>query len=208
MDYADNGDLQDKIKAQKGKYFTESQILDWFTQLCLAIKHIHDRKILHRDLKTQNIFVTKNGIVKLGDFGIAKCLNLTLDKAKTVVGTPYYLSPEIVQNKPYNFKSDIWSLGIILYEMVALKMPFDATSLPMLSLKIIRGSYNPVPSSFSKDIKNLIACMLQVDASKRPSITELLKLPVIKNRIKGFLDENEYNSEFSHTILHKHVIIL
>ena len=92
--------------------------------------------------------------------------------------------------------------------MVALKMPFDATSLPMLSLKIIRGSYNPVPSSFSKDIKNLIACMLQVDANKRPSITELLKLPVIKNRIKGFLDENEYNSEFSHTILHKHVIII
>ena len=122
MDYADNGDLQDKIKAQKGKYFTESQILDWFTQLCLAIKHIHDRKILHRDLKTQNIFVTKNGIVKLGDFGIAKCLNLTLDKAKTVVGTPYYLSPEIVQNKPYNFKSDIWSLGIIL----SCKSPLSA----------------------------------------------------------------------------------
>jgi len=205
MDFADNGDLHDKIKGQKGKYFSEAQILDWFTQLCLAIKHIHDRKILHRDLKAQNIFITKNGIVKLGDFGIAKCLNLTLDKAITVVGTPYYLSPEIVQNKPYNFKSDIWSLGVILYEMVTLKMPFDATSLPMLSLRIIRGSYNPVPNNFSKEIRSLIAMMLQVDANRRPSINDLLKLPLIKNRIKSFLDENEYNSEFSHTILHKHV---
>jgi NIMA (never in mitosis gene a)-related kinase len=70
-------------------------------QICLAIKHIHDKKILHRDLKSQNVFLTKNGLVKLGDFGIAKCLNYTLEKAKTVVGTPYYLSPEIVENRPY-----------------------------------------------------------------------------------------------------------
>ena len=208
MDYADNGDLQLKIKEQKGKYFSEKQILDWFTQICLAIKHIHDRKILHRDLKTQNIFITKTGMAKLGDFGIAMCLNLTLDFAKTVVGTPYYLSPEIVKNKPYNYKSDIWSLGVILYEMVTLKMPFDATSLPLLSLKILKGTYNAIPGTFSKDIRNLIAIMLQVDANKRPSITELLKLPIIKNRIKTFLNENEYNGEFSHTILHRYVFII
>lgn len=122
MDYADGGDLQGKIKAQreKGGYLSEVVILDWFTQICLAMKHCHDRKILHRDLKAQNIFLSGNGIVKLGDFGIAKVLSSTVEKAVTIVGTPYYLSPEIIQNSPYNFKSDIWSLGVLLYEMCAL----------------------------------------------------------------------------------------
>jgi len=174
MDFADGGDLQSRIKSQKGKFFNENQILDWFTQICLAIKHIHDRKILHRDIKSQNIFLTKNGLVKLGDFGIAKCLNATMDKAKTIVGTPYYLSPEIVQNKPYSFKSDIWSLGILLYEMCALKMPFDGLSIADLSLKIIKGIYTPIPNNFSKELKMLVNSLLNVDPTKRPSINDIL----------------------------------
>jgi NIMA (never in mitosis gene a)-related kinase len=71
-------------------------VLEWFTQICLGLKHIHDRKILHRDLKGQNIFLTSKGMVKIGDFGIAKVLASTMQNARTVVGTPYYLSPEIV----------------------------------------------------------------------------------------------------------------
>lgn len=119
MEHADGGDLQTKIKKVKeeNSYLTEDQVLNYFTQICLAIKHLHDRKILHRDLKSQNIFLTKSGIVKLGDFGIAKVLSHTKENVQTIVGTPYYLSPEIVENKPYNYKSDIWSLGILLYEM-------------------------------------------------------------------------------------------
>lgn len=90
------GDLQNRMKEQRGKNFSEAQVLEWFTQICLGLKHIHDRKILHRDLKGQNIFLTKQGIVKIGDFGIAKVLATTMQNARTVVGTPYYLSPEIV----------------------------------------------------------------------------------------------------------------
>lgn len=176
MDYAAGGDLQKRIKSQrqKNRYFSENLILDWFTQICLALKHIHDKKILHRDLKSQNIFLTENGLIKLGDFGIAKCLNFTMEKASTIVGTPYYLSPEIVQNQPYSFKSDIWSLGVLLYEMITLKMPFEASSLPMLSLKIIRGSYNPVPSCFSIELQNLVKSLLLVDSNKRPSVLDIL----------------------------------
>ena len=98
------------------------------------MKHVHDRKILHRDLKSQNIFLTKQGIIKMGDFGIAKVLKNTTELASTIVGTPYYLSPEIIENKPYNFKSDMWSLGVLLYEMCALKPPFNGGSLHMLAL--------------------------------------------------------------------------
>lgn len=183
MDFAAGGDLQRQISNQKkkGRYFTENVILDWFTQICLAIKHIHDRKILHRDLKSQNIFLTENGLVKLGDFGIAKCLNFTMEKVSTIVGTPYYLSPEIVQNMPYSFKSDIWSLGVLLYEMTCLRMPFDANSLPMLSLKITRGEYRSIPSVYSSELKNLIKSLLNVESIKRPSVNEILSMKFFNN---------------------------
>ena len=87
-----------RVKERRGRPFSENQILDWFTQICLGMKHIHDRKVIHRDLKGQNIFLTKSGFVKIGDLGIAKVLSQTLQKARTCVGTPYYLSPEIVQS--------------------------------------------------------------------------------------------------------------
>ena len=93
------------------------------------MKHVHDRKILHRDIKCQNVFVTKNNIIKLGDCGIARVLKHTFEVTKSMVGTPYYLSPEIIENKPYSFKSDIWSLGVILYELCALTPPFTAPNM-------------------------------------------------------------------------------
>ena len=202
MDYADGGDLSMKIKEQNGKLFSENEILNWFTQVCLAIKHIHDRKILHRDIKSQNIFLMKDGRVKLGDFGIAKCLNQTIDKAKTYVGTPYYLSPEIINSQPYDFKSDIWSLGVLLYEICALKMPFDASNLPQLYIKIITCKYPPLSNKYSKELHSLVKSMLNETSIKRPTIKQILDVPIIKTRIRQFLDKKEYNDEFSHTVLH------
>lgn len=114
------------------------------------MKHVHDRKILHRDIKGQNIFISKTNTLKLGDFGIARVLNKTMEKARTVVGTPYYLSPEIIENKPYSFQSDIWSIGVVLYELCALTHPFTATSLQFLALKIVKGSFTPIPNQYSK----------------------------------------------------------
>ena len=93
----------------QGKLLPEDTILEWFVQICFALKHVHERKVLHRDLKTQNIFLMASGQIKLGDFGIARVLDATKDYAKTMVGTPYYLSPEIIEDRPYNFKSDVWS---------------------------------------------------------------------------------------------------
>lgn len=171
--YSD-GDLKTKLKDNKDKLFEENQILDWFTQICLAVKHVHDRKILHRDIKSQNIFLTKKGVLKLGDFGVSKCLSFTLDQAKTVIGTPYYLSPEIVQDKGYSFKSDIWSLGVLLYEMCSLKMPFTSQNIATLSLKIIKGVYSPIPTQYSKELRALVKSLLTVDQEKRPHINNVL----------------------------------
>jgi len=203
-EYADGGDLSEKIKEQNKTPFKESDILDYFTQICLALKHIHEKKIIHRDLKSGNVFLMKSGLVKLGDFGIAKTFKNTMDKAKTMVGTPYYLSPEIIQGKLYDNKSDIWSLGVLLYEMMTFKMPFEANTLPMLSMKIMRGNYTPPSSMYTKDLREIVSKCLMVEPSRRPSIREILKMPIIQNRIKNFLTEVEYKKEFTKTITKKY----
>ncbi|KAM6458855.1 serine/threonine-protein kinase Nek3 isoform 3-T4 [Liasis olivaceus] len=123
MEYCDDGDLIQKIKFQKGKLFPEDMILKWFAQMCLGVKYIHEKRILHRDIKSKNIFLTQNGKIKLGDFGSAVLLNSPMAYACSYVGTPYYVPPEIWENMPYNNKSDIWSLGCVLYELCTLKHP-------------------------------------------------------------------------------------
>jgi NIMA (never in mitosis gene a)-related kinase len=189
MDFADGGDLYTKIAQYKrsGKTFDEEQVLEWFLQICLALKHIHSHKILHRDLKTQNIFLTSKGEVKIGDFGIARVLQHTYDCVQTAIGTPYYLSPEICQEKPYNQKSDIWSMGCILYEMLTLKHAFDANSMKGLVLKILKGTYPSIPSIYSEDIRNLVGELLTKDPSKRPSIRQILEKPFLKSKITNLM---------------------
>nr|XP_033933571.1 serine/threonine-protein kinase Nek5 [Pseudochaenichthys georgianus] len=106
MEFCDGGDLMKRISMQRGVFFTEEQVVSWFLQICLGLKHIHDRKVLHRDIKAQNIFLTNGGMkAKLGDFGIARMLNNTMELARTCVGTPFYLSPEICESRPYNNKT-------------------------------------------------------------------------------------------------------
>lgn len=163
------------IQQQRGKLFSENQILDWFTQICLGLKHVHDRKILHRDIKCQNVFLTKSNIIKLGDFGIARVLKHTVEVAKSMVGTPYYLSPEIIESRPYSFKSDIWSLGVMLYELCTLRPPFEGMNLHFLALKIIRGEYTQISSNYSRELKTLISQMLSIDVHRRPTINQILK---------------------------------
>lgn len=199
-DYCDGGDLYSKIRAQNGVLFSEDQILDWFVQICLAVKHVHDRKILHRDIKTQNIFLTKSGIAKLGDFGIARVLNSTSDLARTCIGTPYYLSPEICENKPYNNKSDVWSLGCVLYELVALKHAFEAKNIKNLVLKIIKVSVPPVSDVYSFELKSLINIIFKRNPHERPSVNAILRKPIILKRICKFLDESKIKEEFRESI--------
>uniref|UniRef100_A0A672TUW1 non-specific serine/threonine protein kinase n=1 Tax=Strigops habroptila TaxID=2489341 RepID=A0A672TUW1_STRHB len=187
MDYCEGGDLFKKINAQKGILFSEDQILDWFVQICLALKHIHDRKILHRDIKSQNIFLTKDGTIQLGDFGIARVLNSTAELARTCIGTPYYLSPEICQNKPYNNKSDIWALGCVLYEMCTLKHAFEAGNMKNLVLKIISGPFPPVSTHYSYDLRNLLSQLFKRNPRNRPSVNSILEKNFIAKRVEKFL---------------------
>ncbi|XP_078004456.1 serine/threonine-protein kinase Nek1 isoform X4 [Phascolarctos cinereus] len=204
MDYCEGGDLYKRINAQKGVLFPEDQILDWFVQICLALKHVHDRKILHRDIKSQNIFLTKDGIIQLGDFGIARVLNSTLELSQTCIGTPYYLSPEICENKRYNNKSDIWALGCVLYEMCTLKHAFEAGSMKNLVLKIISGSFPPVSLHYSYDLRSLLSHLFKRNPRERPSVNSILEKSFIAKRIEKFLTPELIAEEFSHRAFHKY----
>ncbi|XP_059100847.1 serine/threonine-protein kinase Nek1 isoform X5 [Peromyscus eremicus] len=196
MDYCEGGDLFKRINAQKGALFQEDQILDWFVQICLALKHVHDRKILHRDIKSQNIFLTKDGTVQLGDFGIARVLNSTVELARTCIGTPYYLSPEICENKPYNNKSDIWALGCVLYELCTLKHAFEAGNMKNLVLKIISGSFPPVSLHYSYDLRSLLSQLFKRNPRDRPSVNSILEKGFIAKRIEKFLSPELIAEEF------------
>ncbi|XP_058542419.1 serine/threonine-protein kinase Nek5 isoform X2 [Neofelis nebulosa] len=204
MEYCDGGDLMKRIHRQRGVLFSEDQILSWFVQISLGLKYIHDRKILHRDIKAQNIFLSKNGMVaKLGDFGIARVLNNSMELARTCIGTPYYLSPEICQNKPYNNKTDIWSLGCVLYELCTLKHPFEGNNLHQLVLKICQAHFAPISPRFSHDLQALISQLFEVSPRDRPSINSILKRPFLENLIARYLTPEVTHEEFNHSITHK-----
>ncbi|OQV12478.1 Serine/threonine-protein kinase Nek1 [Hypsibius exemplaris] len=192
MQYCEGGDLFTKIERQQGLLFEEDVILDWFAQLCLAVKYIHDRRILHRDIKSQNVFLTRSGLVKLGDFGISRVLDGTHDFANTCIGTPYYLSPEICENKPYGYKSDVWSLGCVLYEMATLKHPFLANNIKTLLTKILRGTYPPIASVYSVETRDLLQDLFQRDPKNRPSPNAVLRRPFIFARCRKFIAEPAY----------------
>ncbi|ELT98090.1 hypothetical protein CAPTEDRAFT_128561, partial [Capitella teleta] len=156
---------------QRKEYFAEKQILSWFLQIALAVRYMHSQKVLHRDLKAQNVFLNKSGtLCKLGDFGIAKSMDTDIDVASTCVGTPCYLSPEMCQDIPYSSKADVWAMGCMLYEMTTLKPAFDAFNLVSLFYKIVKGEFEPIPSVFSKDLSNLISTVLMRNPDERPRL--------------------------------------
>ncbi|KAG5496085.1 hypothetical protein JKF63_02383 [Porcisia hertigi] len=189
MEYCDGGDLAAKVKQSRGP-MKESNVLYYFSQICLAMEYLHSRHILHRDIKTMNVFLMKNGAVKLGDFGISTVLRTTMGMANTVCGTPYYFSPELCRNRPYNNKSDIWALGVLLYECATGgRHPFDGTSMNQLMQRIVQGRYAPLSSQYSSDFRKMIDWCLQKDPHKRPSIKQTLSLPLMRRSLEQ-LEEN------------------
>ncbi|MED6263280.1 Serine/threonine-protein kinase Nek8 [Characodon lateralis] len=178
MEYAPGGTLAEYIQKRCNSLLDEDTILHFFVQILLALYHVHNKLILHRDLKTQNILLDKHQmIVKIGDFGISKIL-VSKSKAYTVVGTPCYISPELCEGKPYNQKSDIWALGCVLYELASLKRAFEAANLPALVLKIMSGTFAPISDRYSAELRQLILNMLNLDPSKRPQLNEIMALPI------------------------------
>ena len=186
MEFADRGDLYQKIVQHKKSaiLFEESDIWRIFIQLVKGLKSLHDLKILHRDMKSANVFLFSNGSAKLGDLNVSKVAKRGLGYTQT--GTPYYASPEVWKDKPYDHKSDVWSLGCVLYEMITLRPPFRAQNMEGLYNKVCKGQFSRIPDKFSDDLYKVVQFLLQVNPVSRPSCEQILNHPIIQKRIEYF----------------------
>ena len=184
MEYADDGDLETKIKKTKKEkgIFTESLIWSYAIQMIEGLKALHNKNIMHRDLKSANIFLIKEkNQCKIGDMNVSKIIK---DKVLlTQTGTPFYASPEVWNDNPYSYKSDLWSIGIIIYEMCALKVPFNGKNLDELYKNVCSGKIERISHIYSDDLWKMILMLLQVDVKKRVNCKEFLDSDLIMNKI-------------------------
>ena len=187
------GDLGKEIETRFKtlNYFLEDDIWKIFIQICYGIHYLHKNNIIHRDLKTANIFLEKDNNIRIGDFGISKILKQ--DLTNTSMGTPLYLSPEVINRENYGLKTDLWALGCILYELAMLKYTFSSYNMNSLMKKINNCKYvkisNPI---YSSSIQNIVDLLIVKDSLKRIDIDQLLKENIIveKQQLCGYYDIN------------------
>eukprot|EP01040_Poterioochromonas_malhamensis_P006842 gene6842-7377_t len=163
------------------KYLSEKEIWFIFYQICIGLKHLHENGIIHRDIKTLNVFLSfindSHVFFKIGDLGVSRQVSENTFLLNTFYGTPLYLSPELIENKAYNEKTDIWSLGIILYELIMLQPPFIGNSMMELSQKVLAGEYEPIPSErypAPSSLGRCVAWLLTKDYTKRPNVAQVI----------------------------------
>jgi serine/threonine protein kinase len=183
VEWAEKGDLKLLIKKaiEEDIYFKERQIWDYIHQIASALKHMHEKRIMHRDLKPANIFIDGQSNLKVGDLGLSRQLSSQTFEAFSRVGTPLYMSPEVLQGKGYDWKSDVWSLGCIAYEMCMLRSPFRQDDKENLSLydlfqRITKGQFPPLNDRYSQELKAVVIGMLKLDPDQRFDISQVCQL--------------------------------
>lgn len=195
FEWAAAGDLKRQIRkaAEHSARFDERTIWRYFCQLCAALQYLHSVRIMHRDLKPANVLLTLEGVVKVGDLGLGRHLSEATVQAHSKVGTPLYMSPEVLRGDGYDWKSDVWSLGCILYELAMLRSPFKADGLNLYGLfqKITKGDYEPIAPIYSDHLRRLAMRMLSLVAADRPTMDEVWGLCQVRPTSATLVDKTE-----------------
>lgn len=184
MEYGSGGDLAKQLKqrAKENLPFKEHEVGLLLLQIIMAVDHVHSRKMMHRDIKTQNIFLMPTGIVKLGDFGLSKQYeeSVSADVGTSFCGTPFYLAPEIWQRKRYSKKADMWSIGVVLYELITMRRPFVGPAQHQIMDQVLNAAYEPLPPTTAPELREIVEVLLQRDPTMRPTTTQLLQMQFFK----------------------------
>ena len=190
LEYAEFGTLNQHIvqKRNDNQIFDVDTILNWITELFLGLFTIHEKQLLHRDIKSDNLFVCKNNILKIGDLGIARATET--GQASTVCGTVFYMAPEVFNYQKYDSKVDIWAAGIVIYELIMLRRPFEGGNTDIIKAKIQNLDYEKVPEEIDDRLKKILNSTICIDSSVRSSALDILRLNFIADRIK-ILFENK-----------------
>jgi serine/threonine protein kinase/ActR/RegA family two-component response regulator len=206
LEYAEFGTVSHNLnlKIETKSNFEHETILNWMTELFIGLFEIHDRNVMHRDIKSDNLLICKNSLLKIGDFGIARATEY--NKAITVVGTFYYRAPEITHYKEYSTKIDIWSAGVVLYELIMKRVPFEGESKEIMR-KIDSMEYDPVPDDTDPRLKNLLSSTLIYNPEERLSALQILKKDFMLERVKklfdtGIIEDNELYSKLIDRMSH------
>ena len=184
QDYCNGGDLGIEIKrrAKSADHFGESEVLDLFVQVAEALDYVHGHRVLHRDLKTHNLFLDGAGNVLLGDFGIAKQLDGSA--AATCVGTPYYLAPEMCRGERYAYKSDVWALGCILHELCCLRPTWKGQNILDVVYQIVEQHAPPLPPQYSGELTALVNALLTKSTAQRPSLHQVFNMSIVRRALE------------------------
>lgn len=198
MEYANWGNLFSLLRnhREQKKYIEEKAILKYFAQICLGLKEIHSKKIVHRDIKSLNIFLDDKDTIKIGDFGSSRMIQDSLQNMDTLIGTVFYMAPEVIKNN-YGLKADIWSLGVLLYELWALKFPVIGGSIHEIMLNIWKmKKMDSIPSHFSQEISSLVESLLQYDPDRRPTVDDIIRTPLVTDAIAELIETHPRKEEF------------
>eukprot|EP01134_Creolimax_fragrantissima_P008183 CFRG8183T1 len=202
LEFAEAGDLRRMINHFKKKKTNVPEGLLWkyFIQICNGIEYMHSKRVIHRDVKPANVFITKHGNVKLGDLGLGRFMQdnfLASSMGIDIFGTPYYMAPERIDGLEYDLSSDIWSLGCLLYEMAALKSPFYGEKLSLMSLceKIKMCDYPPLSNVYSKQLRAAADMCMQGKSTLRPTATEVREVAGKMHQI--FIDLNAHRERLN-----------
>jgi len=201
MEFCGCGDLSSKVERyrKRRQYIDENVIWAYLVQCMSALYHLHKAGVMHRDIKPANCFLGQDGSVKVGDMNVSKRIKGN-GMMQTQIGTPYYMSPEIWANRPYDTSSDIWATGCLIYELMALRPPFLGDSFPELRRNVRSGRYPALPRNFSSSLKQFVARMLSLNPRDRPSAEDLLNDPEVRRHVK-FTDALAPNDEAGDRIM-------
>ncbi len=192
MEYVDGGTIQQQVDDRNPgmRHFNDSTVMLLFVQMLLAVEYLHRHNVLHRDLKAANVLISKKWLAKLADFGFAKQFDDDIDAevSLTVLGTPHNMSPCVVTRRPYSDKADMWSLGVILYELLTLEKPFPGDSVEVVALAIATQPPEPIRrEGLSPNVLALISMLLDKNPKRRPSARQVLQMPVIADALEGYV---------------------